>query len=104
MPNNVIATGSITFNARQMPLENLGGSVKMSGTLQCAVKITVSQPEGLDQASILAHLAVAGIVAVPVATWLAESATVAGAVSGLGRAAGIVAERVMLGLSPAFAL
>lgn len=103
MPSSVIATGSITFNARQMPLENLGGSVKMSGTLQCAVKITVNQPDGADQASILAHLAVAGIVAVPVAAWLAESATVAGAAAGLNRAAGIVAERVMLGLSPAFA-
>jgi len=103
MPSSVTATGSITFNRRPVPLENLRGSVKMSGTLQCAVKITVNQPDSLDQASILAPLAVAGIVAVPVAVWLAESATVAGAAAGLGRAVGIVAERVMLGLSPGFA-
>jgi len=73
----------------------------MSGTLQCAVKITVNQPDSFDQASVLAHLAVAGIVAVPVAAWLAESETVTGAAAGLSRVAGVVAERVMLGLSPA---
>jgi len=101
MPSSVIATGSLTFNARAMPLENLGGSVKMSGTLQCAVKITVNQPDSFDQASVLAHLAVAGIVAVPVAAWLAESETVTGAAAGLSRVAAVVAERVMLGLSPA---
>lgn len=99
-PSSVVATGSITFNARPVPLQHLGGSVKMSGTLQCAVRITVNQP-GLDQASILAHLAVAGIVAVPVVAWIAESSTLAGAAAGLSRAS-VVAERVMLGLSPQF--
>lgn len=102
-PNTVVATGSLTFNSRAVALPTLGGSVRFSGTLQCVLKCAINGNASLDQASIMAHLAVAGVVLTPVVAWIAESATLGGAIAIVGRPAGLASEWVWLGFSPAFA-
>lgn len=103
-PNTVVATGSITVS-ETIPLPTIGGNVKFDGTMACTITAMFRDQIPMDQASLLASLAVvliAGrVVLVPLAAWIAEAATIAGARELVRRTAlGLVKEYVLLGPSP----
>lgn len=103
-PNTVTATGSITVS-KEVAVASAGGTVKFSGTMACTITVMFRDNLPPDEPSLLAHLAVvliAGrVVLVPLAPWIARAATIEGARAIVrASAAGLVAERVMLGPSP----